>query len=466
MPEIDRKGTKVLIVEDDASLRELLQIELSRSGYKVTVAASGEEGLGLYREEIFNVVLLDVRMPGLDGVEVLKLMRQESKVPEIIMFTGHGTIETAVECIQHGAYDYLTKPIKLDELELVIDKAHEKNLLRLENINLRMEVNRHSSDRIIGKSGAIMKVLDTVQRWGGTDEHVLITGESGTGKELIARAVHDASQRVNKPFVTVNCGRLDANTAESELFGHMQGAFTGANKGRAGLFELADTGTLFMDEVSEMPLNVQVKLLRILETSTFRRMGGSHDIRVNVRFVFASNKDLQECVNRNEFREDLYHRINLLPIPLPPLRQRLEDIAPLTWYFIKQCRENDTREWDVSPEALAAMMAYQWPGNVRELRNTIRRACILATEPVITPDLFPFSPPRASYVLPTGTVTSTSTSTAEQSSASAMPLWVVERDHILKVLEMVEQNKSKAAKLLEIDRKTLYTKLERYGLET
>ena len=464
MSEVSRTDTKVLVVEDDMSLRELLQMELSRSGYKVTVAANGEEGLGLYREEIFNVVLLDVRMPGLDGVEVLKLMRLESNLPEIIMFTGHGTIETAVECIKNGAYDYLTKPIKLDELEMLIDKAHEKNLLRLENINLRLEVNRHNSNRsIIGKSAAILKVLDTVQRWGATDEHVLITGESGTGKELIARAVHDASPRVSKPFVTINCGRLDANTAESELFGHMQGAFTGANKGRAGLFELADTGTLFMDEVSETPLDVQVKLLRILETSTFRRMGGSHDIRVNVRFVFASNKNLQECVNRNEFREDLYHRINLLPIPMPPLRQRPDDIVPLTWYFIKQCRENDTREWEVSADAMASLMAYQWPGNVRELRNAIRRACILATEPVITADLFPFSPPRATYVPPSAT--GTGTGVAPSSSPSAIPLWIVERDHILNVLEMVEQNKSKAAKLLEIDRKTLYTKLERYGLE-
>lgn len=454
-----RKDTKVLVVEDDRSLRELLQMELTRSGYKITAAANGEEGLSLYQEEIFNVVLLDIRMPGMDGVEVLKLMRNESKVPEIIMFTGHGTIETAVECIQNGAYDYLTKPIKLDELELLIDKACEKSRLRLENINLKLEVNRHTHHQIIGKSKPIVKVLETVQRWGATDEHVLITGESGTGKELIARAVHDASQRASKPFVTVNCGRLDANTAESELFGHMQGAFTGANKGRAGLFELADTGTLFMDEISEMPLDVQVKLLRILETSTFRRMGGSHDIRVNVRFVFASNKILQECVNRNEFREDLYHRINLLPIPVPPLRQRIEDIIPLTWFFIRQSRENDCQEWEIRDDAMNALMSYPWPGNVRELRNTIRRACILATEPVITPDLFPFSPPKAVYI------PAAQPSQSERGNQPVRPLWEIEREHILKVLDVVEQNKSKAAKLLEIDRKTLYTKLERYGLE-
>ncbi|NVO00529.1 MAG: sigma-54-dependent Fis family transcriptional regulator [Geobacteraceae bacterium] len=459
MSEIVRNDTKVLIVEDDKSLRELLQMELFRSGYKVTATASGEEGLNAYRDEIFNVVLQDIRMPGMDGVEALKLMRLESNIPEIIMFTGHGTIETAVECIKLGAYDYLTKPIKLDELELLIDKACEKNRLRLENINLKKEIKRFENHQIVGKSEAIQKVLATVQRWGVTDEHVLITGESGTGKELIARAVHDASRRANKPFVTVNCGRFDANTAESELFGHMQGAFTGANKMRAGLFELADTGTLFMDEVSEMPLDVQVKLLRILETSTFRRMGGSHDIRVNVRFVFASNKILSECVNRGEFREDLYHRINLLPIPLPPLRQRPDDIIPLAWFFIQQCNDNDSRSWEITDEAMASLCAYQWPGNVRELRNTMRRACILANEPIITPDLFPFAPQKPSYT-PAVNVTM-----SESATFNASPLWTVERDHILKVLELVEQNKSQAAKILEIDRKTLYSKLERYGLE-
>lgn len=460
MSAIVRNDTKVLIVEDDKSLRELLQMELFRSGYKVTATASGEEGLTAYRDEIFNVVLQDIRMPGMDGVEALKLMRAESNIPEIIMFTGHGTIETAVECIKLGAYDYLTKPIKLDELELLIDKACEKNRLRLENINLKKEIKRFENHRIVGKSEAIQKVLATVQRWGVTDEHVLITGESGTGKELIARAVHDASRRASKPFVTVNCGRFDANTAESELFGHMQGAFTGANKMRAGLFELADTGTLFMDEVSEMPLDVQVKLLRILETSTFRRMGGSHDIRVNVRFVFASNKILADCVNRGEFREDLYHRINLLPIPLPPLRERPDDIIPLAWFFIQQCNENDSRSWEITDEAMASLCAYQWPGNVRELRNTMRRACILANEPLITPDLFPFAPQKPIYA-PAANV-----ARSEGAAFTASPLWVVERDHIQKVLELVDQNKSQAAKLLEIDRKTLYSKLERYGLDS
>lgn len=460
MSEIVRRDTKVLVVEDDTSLRELLQMELTRSGYKVTATASGEEGLAAYCEEIFNVVLQDVRMPGMDGVEALKLMRAESTIPEIIMFTGHGTIETAVECIRNGAYDYLTKPVKLDELEMLIDKACEKNRLRLENINLRHEIKRFENQHIVGSSQVIQKVLSTVQRWGATDEHVLITGESGTGKELVARAVHDASRRTGKSFVTVNCGRFDANTAESELFGHMQGAFTGANKGRAGLFELADTGTLFMDEVSEMPLDVQVKMLRIIETSTFRRMGGNHDIRVNVRFVFASNKILAECVARGEFREDLYHRINLLPIPLPPLRQRAEDIVPLTWYFIRQSTENDQREWEISDEALASLTAYGWPGNVRELRNTIRRACILANEPLITPDLFPFSPPKATYT----PVVSTAAG-CEPAPFTPSPLWAIEREHIEKVLQAVDNNKSRAAKLLEIDRKTLYTKLERYGLE-
>ncbi|HEY6874555.1 MAG TPA: sigma-54 dependent transcriptional regulator [Geobacteraceae bacterium] len=451
-----RKDAKILVIEDERAFRELLEMELRRSGYKAETAGDGEEGLEKYRQEVFNVVLLDMRMPGMDGVEVLKQMRSESTIPEIIVFTGHGTIETAVECIKHGAYDYLTKPVKLDELEMVIDKACEKNRLRLENINLKLEINKLDQHRIVGKSQVIQKVLETVKRWGATDEHVLICGESGVGKELFARAVHDASRRVAKPFVTVNCGRLNVNTAESELFGHVQGAFTGATKGRAGLFELADTGTLFMDEVSEMPLDVQVKLLRILETGTFRRMGGNHDISVDVRFVFASNKKLEECVNRGEFREDLFHRINLLPINIPPLRDRPEDIVPLSYYFLKTANESGGTNWEITEEAMSALCAYSWPGNVRELRNTIRRASILATEPVISSDLLPFSPPK------------TAPAPAVNGSAEIppLPLWVIERDHIQRVLEKVEGNKSKAAKVLEIDRKTLYTKLERYGLAT
>ncbi len=447
---------KVLIVEDEQPLRELLQMELSRSGYKVQTAANGEEGFNTYKEQIFNVVLLDVRMPGAGGVETLQLMRAESNIPEIIMFTGHGTIETAVECIKHGAYDYLTKPVKLDELEMLIGKAYEKNRLRLENINLKLEVNKFEDHRIIGKSQAIQKVLETVKRWGPTDEHVIIHGESGTGKELIARAVHDASRRVNKPFVTVNCGRLNINTAESELFGHMQGAFTGATKGRAGLFELAHTGTLFMDEVSEMPLDVQVKMLRVLETSTFRRMGGNQDISVDVRMVFATNKNLQECVNRGEFREDLFHRINLLPINLPSLRERPDDIIPLAWYFIKTACERGQENWEITEEAMSSLCAYSWPGNIRELRNTIRRACILASETVITPDLLPFSPPKTPPSLPA--------SGSNDVQPVPLPLHVIERAHIENILALVEGNKSRAAKILEIDRKTLYTKLEKYGI--
>ncbi|WP_305045580.1 sigma-54-dependent transcriptional regulator [Geoalkalibacter sp.] len=448
-------GAKVLIVEDEKPLRELLQAELRRSGHMVQVAANGEEGLARYREEIFNVVLLDIRMPGSDGVEILKQMKSESNVPEIIMFTGHGTIETAVECIKHGAYDYLTKPVKLDELELVITKAHEKNRLRLENISLKLEVQKLDSHRIVGKSPGILKVLETVKRWGAVDEHVLIFGESGTGKELVARAVHEASPRAQKPFITVNCGRLDVHTAESELFGHMQGAFTSAVKGRAGLFELSDQGTLFMDEVSEMTLDVQVKLLRILETGTFRRLGGNRDISVDVRFVFATNKKLEDKVERGEFREDLFHRINMLPISIPPLRERAEDILPLTWFFLQNGSSNGQGSWEISPEAMAALRAYHWPGNVRELRNTIRRASILAKDRVITADLLPFTPPR---------LFTAEASAKVDPETPPLPLWVMEREHIRHVLEKVEGNKSQAAKILEIDRKTLYTKLERYGL--
>lgn len=449
------KKAKILIVEDEKPLRELLDLELSRSGYQVRVSPEGNEGLARFREEIFDVVLLDVKMPGLDGVEVLRQMREESNIPEIIMFTGHGNIETAVKCIKLGAYDYLTKPVKLDELEMVIEKAHEKNRLRRENINLKLEINNLESHQLVGNSPIFQKVLSLVARWAGTEENVIIFGESGTGKELVARAVHDASPRADKPFVTVNCGRLNAHTAESELFGHMQGAFTGAAKGRAGLFELADNGTLFMDEVSEMPLDVQVKLLRILETGTFRRLGGNRDISVDVRLVVASNKKLEDCVDRGEFREDLYHRINLLPVDLPPLRERREDILPLACFFIKNIRNREDGEWEITEEAMAALYAYDWPGNIRELKNTIRRACALATESVISSDLLPFSPPKVPLL-----------AKGNGGADSAVPLWAVERDHIGKVMAAVEGNKSRAAKILEIDRKTLYTKLERYGISS
>jgi two-component system NtrC family response regulator len=449
MPE----GAKILVVDDEEPLRELLRLELARSGNTVETAARGEEGLARYREQIFNVVLLDIRMPGMNGVETLRQMRRESTIPEIVILTGHGTIESAVECIKEGAYDYLTKPVKLDELDLVIRKAHEKNRLRIENISLKLEVGKLEPHRIVGKSPAIRKVLGLVARLGPTEEPVLIAGESGTGKELVAHALHQASSRRDRPFVAVNCGRLDVHTAESELFGHQQGAFTGAVKARAGLFELAHTGTLFLDEVSEMPLDVQVKLLRILETRTFRRLGGNRDIEVDVRLLLASNKDLGACVARGSFREDLYHRINLLPLTLPPLRERTEDVPLLVRHFIASGPVRGGEHWEVTPEALAALLAHPWPGNVRELKNVVRRACILAERPVLTADLLPFSAPLAPR-----------DSGGRAGDARAVPLWEVERDHIRRVLELTGGNKSQAAQVLGIDRKTLYAKVERYGL--
>ena len=446
-------NAKILVVDDEEPLRELLRKELARAGHTVEVASRGEEGLARYREEIYNVVLLDIRMPGMDGVQVLRQMRSESTIPEIIMLTGHGTIESAVECIKLGAYDYLTKPVKLDEIDLVIQKALEKHRLRIENISLKLEVAKLDSHRIVGESPAIHKVLELIELLGPTDENLLIQGESGTGKELVARAVHRLSPRAGKPFVAVNCGRLDANTAESELFGHMQGAFTGASKNRAGLFELAHTGALFLDEVSEMPLGVQVKLLRIIETRRFRRLGGNRDIDVDVRFVFASNRNLRECVQRGTFREDLFHRINLLNIDLPALRERREDIPLLAEYFLQNDPTAGRKGWDLTPQAKETLLAYDWPGNIRELKNAIRRASILARDHRITPDLFPFAPAPAKG----------SPARASRSGRAA-PLWVVERDHIREVLAGASGNKSHAAAILGIDRKTLYAKLEKYGL--
>jgi two-component system NtrC family response regulator len=305
----------------------------------------------------------------------------------------------------------------------------------------------------VGSSVAMKKVLDLVRRMGATEEHVLVQGESGTGKELAARAVHDASTRASQPFLAINCGRLNVHTAESELFGHMQGAFTGASKSRAGIFELANGGTVFMDEISEMPLDVQVKLLRILETRTFRRLGGNRDITVDVRCVFASNKDLEACVRSGTFREDLFHRINLLPITLPPLRDRRSDIPVLAEFFLETDPYRTAGDWTITPEAMAALCSHHWPGNVRELKNALRRACILAPEPRITSDLLPFAAPAP-----------LSPSPAASPPGVPVPLWVLEREHIRRVLETTQGNKSRAAEVLEIDRKTLYAKIDRYNL--
>jgi DNA-binding NtrC family response regulator len=445
---------KILVVDDEKPLRELLQMELGRNGHTVHVASDGVEGLARFREEIYNVVLLDIRMPGIDGVEVLRRMRAESTLPEVIILTGYGTIESAVECIKQGACDYLTKPVKLEELELVIEKAHEKNRLRLENMSLKLEVKKFETHQIVGRSAAIRKVLDLVRRMGATDEHVLVTGESGTGKELVARAVHDASSRAGEPFIAVNCGRLNVHTAESELFGHMQGAYTGAAKSRAGVFELANAGTIFMDEISEMPLDVQVKLLRILETRTFRRLGGNRDIKVDVRCVFASNRNLEECTARGTFREDLYHRVNLLSIELPSLRERKEDIPLLAQFFLNTYPYRTPGDWTIPPETMAALVAHSWPGNVRELRNAMRRACILAPDTRITPDLLPFQPSPQTLAA----------ARSAQEDAPVMSLWMLEREHIRRALAAPKGNKKRAAEVLEIDRKTLYAKIERYGL--
>ena len=444
---------KVLVVDDEAPLRDLLRMEMGRKGWKLSIAASGEEGLALYREQIYNVVLLDIQMPGIGGIETLRLMREETDIPEVVMLTGFGTIESAVECIKLGSYDYLTKPVKLDELELVIQKAAEKNFLRLENISLKVDCGLHQGPTVVAKSPTMHRVMDLVRKLGAADDHVLICGESGTGKELVSRAVHDASPRRRRPFLVVNCGRLNVHTAESELFGHSRGSFTGATKSRAGLFELANTGTLFMDEISEMPLDVQVKLLRILETGMFRRLGGNHDIHVDVRFVFASNSNLRKCIQAGSFREDLYHRINLLSVELPPLRDRREDIPLLASHFVSE-RDHSGR-LRLTPEALQALLAHNWTGNVRELRNAIFRACILARSGNITPDLFPF----------VGSTARPHPGAPETGGEHvAYPLWAVERDHIRRILDQAEGNKSRAAHLLEIDRKTLYSKIEKYGL--
>jgi DNA-binding NtrC family response regulator len=453
------KEAKILVVEDEKPLRELLEMELSRSGYKVESAADGETGLEKYRQEVFNVVLLDMRMPGMDGVEVLKQMRAESLIPEVIVFTGHGTIETAVECIRNGAYDYLTKPVKLDELEMVIDKAYEKNRLRLENISLKLEIDKLDQHRIVGKSAVIQKALETVRRWGATDEHVLIEGESGAGKEVVARAVHFESGRAEKPFMQVNCAALPEHLLESELFGHERGAFTDAHTQKRGLFESAEGGSVMLDEIGDLPPGGQAKLLRLLENKTFRRVGGVQEFRADVRVLAATNVDLEERVAEGRFRADLFFRLNVVRIVMPALRDHPEDIPILAAHFIARFNQEMKREVKgLSPAAIDALTAYHWPGNVRELRNVVERAFILhASADEIRPEHLS---PEVRRAVPQKKPEKLVPQVPDQ----GLVLDDVERKLIAEAMERASGNQSKAARLLGISRDTLRYRLKKHGM--
>jgi two-component system, NtrC family, response regulator PilR len=378
--------TKILIVDDEQSMRDFLAIMLKKEGYEVVAAENGTGALKAIQTEIFDLVITDVKMPGMDGIGVLKTIKEISADTVVIMITAFATAETAVEAMKLGAYDYITKPFKVEEIKLIIQKALEKRYLKKENVLLKREItSRAGFENFIGKSEGMQKIFSLIRQVADTTSTVLITGESGTGKELVAKAVHFNSSRKDRPYVTVNCGALPETLLESELFGHMKGSFTGAVSNKQGLFEAANGGTIFLDEISATTQALQIKLLRVMQDREFMRVGGTTTLKVDVRVIAASNKDLLEEVSKGAFREDLYYRLNVLPIDLPPLRERKDDIPVLVDFFLGKTSQGKERK-KITPEALKLLMSYRWPGNVRELENTIERMAILAPGNVILPE--------------------------------------------------------------------------------
>ncbi len=383
---------RILVVDDEQGMRDFLSIMLKKEGYDVVAAENGEHALKAIHAEIYDLVITDVKMPRVDGIEVLRTVKEISPETVVIVITAFATTDTAVQAMKLGAYDYITKPFKVDEIKLIIQKALEKHHLKKENILLRREIAaRAGFENFVGKSEAMQKVFALIRQVADTKSTVLISGESGTGKELVARAVHYSSARKDKPFVTVNCGALPETLLESELFGYMKGSFTGATSNKQGLFESANGGTIFLDEISATTPNLQIKLLRVIQERTFMRVGGTTDVKVDVRVIAASNKDLQAEVAKGAFREDLYYRLNVIPIHLPPLRERKEDIAVLTEHFLNKLALSGKEPKKIANDTLKFFMNYRWPGNVRELENTIERLVILASGDTIRADDIPES---------------------------------------------------------------------------
>ncbi len=436
---------KILLADDDKNLRKVLLSELSSEGYEVTDRENGIAAIELLEKEEYDVFLLDLNMPGLSGMEVLKQMKSLQAPVETIILTAHGTVSTAVEAMKLGAYDFLTKPFKIEELRAIIDKAYEKKKLLRENLLLRTQLKRQSPPQgIVTQNPLMEEILETVKKVATSDMPVLVYGESGVGKELVARAVHDSSPRADKPFLPLNCGAIPESMLESELFGHEKGAFTGAAEKKIGLLEVADRGTLFLDEVGELPLQLQVKLLRVIETRRFFRVGGVKEVKVDVKFVSASNKDLKTAAEDGKFRADLYYRISALTLHIPPLRERRDDIPLLIEHYLK--RNLSFKQKQFSKEAMSVLSGYAWPGNVRELQNLVHRTLLLTPHEII-----------AECDLPADLT--------DCRKASSKRLADLEREHILDVLKEVKGQRKRAADILGIDPKTLYRKLIEYGVK-
>ena len=454
MSEIEQEtGYTVLVVEDDGAMRELLREALEEEGYDVDAAAGGREGLRKVRGGGVDLVVTDLRMPDLDGLDMMRELRALPAPPEVIMITAFGTIGNAIKAMKLGAADYVTKPFELEELTLSVQRALRDRSLRQEVSRLREEVkDRYRMGNIIGRSAAMREVFGLIRRLAASPVSVLITGESGTGKELVARALHFNSPRANLPFVPVNCAAIPGTLLESELFGYKRGAFTDAHRDRSGLLVEAGNGTLFLDEVAELPPQLQAKLLRVLQEREVRPLGSNTSVSLDARVISATNRNLEEMRSDATFREDLYYRLNVVQIDIPPLRERPEDILPLAGHLLEQASERaGVGPRRLEPDAAKALLGHHWPGNVRELENVLERAVALsqATE-ILLGDLPPsLLTPRSGDVL-------------AAAARRQMTLSDIEREYILHVLDEEAGNKTRTARRLGLDRKTLYRKLEEY----
>ena len=442
----------ILVIDDDKAMRDACFQILSRQGYRVELAASAKQGLSLLERLSFDTILLDLVMPDMDGLEALKKIRALDPDVEVIIITGYGTIQSAVESIKAGAFHFLSKPFVPDDLRNLVSRALGKRRLDLENLYLRQELKiKDERNTLVYESESMIRIMDMIARVAPTDSTVLITGESGTGKGLVARKIHQLSQRSRRPFITVDCGTLVETLFESELFGHVKGSFTGADANKIGKFELAQNGTLFFDEISNIGLEVQAKLLRAVEERKISKVGSHRVITVDVRIIAATNKDLTKAIKDGTFREDLFYRLNVVLIQMPPLRERKSDIPLLVQHFLEKYNTRLRKEMrGISPDALDLLVRHDWPGNVRELENTMERLVVLSPGPYLEPADLVFA----------GTVLTPAAEAPDGTSLKDL-----ERNHIIQTLQRCDGHKSETARALGIDRKTLREKLKRYDLE-
>ncbi len=445
------KKVKILVVDDELSIRESLWAWLQQDGYAVESAADGMKALAMSQETHYDIMLIDVKMPEMDGLTLLKKIRENDQDMAIVMMTAHGDIQDAVQAMKLGAYDYLLKPFDLEELSFAVEKLVQMQTLVLENLILKDRVAAITRfENLVGQSPPMLKLFEDIVDVAQTDTTVLITGETGTGKELVARAIHMQSPRCYAPFIAINCGAFTEHLLESELFGHEKGAFTDAKYTKKGRLEMAHAGTLFLDEVGDISMKMQIDLLRVLETREFTRVGGTATLRSDFRVIAATNQDLQEAIRAKTFRQDLFYRLNVIHLNVPPLRERLDDIPLLAQHFLRRYATETNKKVDsIHPEALEALRRYPWPGNVRELENAIERAVVVGKGRQIRISELPI-------VIPAGGVV----------EVGKLSLEEMERQHIARVIATEGGNMSKVARVLRINRTTLYHKIKKYGLAT